>query len=1028
MSPRPARSGFFVLGGSLKLDAASYVMRDADLDLYAALKRGEYCYVLTSRQMGKSSLMVRAWVRLRQEGVKAIVIDLASLGKNVTLDQWYMGLLGRVGMELDIEDELEDYWDRHAGLSPLQRWMGALRDVVLIHTAAPVIIFIDEIDFTRSLPFSADEFFAGIRALYNERAETPRLDRLTFCLLGVATPSDLIEDVRTTPFNIGHRIDLADFTAGESQVLLQGLRHTGRAAPALLKRIMYWTDGHPYLTQRLCQAVGEDPKARSASGVDRVCRDIFLSTKARDRDENLMFVRDRMLRSEITAVEMLSVYSNILAGHQIKDDPAHPVFTELRLAGVIKPRGGFLCVRNRIYERVFNKGFVESNQPLDEVQRQRAAEWRGRIRVLRWAVPIVGIFAGLALTVWIEKKHTDEMAAKLKENAELGINTSSALANRLYAASAKNPALAADYADLVNTTSKFASAILGVDPRNVSALNVQAYAGYVAAHQAIERGDQDHAKAFAQQSLADAAKIEKDPDVWLRAIAARTYAAAADTYSHVGDPAQGEAKALNSKNILASVAQQVKPGDEFTLQLVSETYGLLDSAEEAMDHWDHAVDALQHNVGARQQMSNLELKSADSRVFDQAHQALEERERMARIEFESNRPDAARKDLEEHSLRIAQTLVAWNEKPEQHRTGAQKNTALSDLWNVQDMLGFVLASQKSSLADALGYYTGALATSEKLVQSDPSPPNLEKREDAVAAVARAQKLSKLTSDALHSYTRYVALVHERANKEPGPATSLKLGDAYRRLAEFEYHHSNRDAAPADYENAIEWLSKIGNSNPATVQEVASAAMRLGDINLTLGNGAVAKDHYRDASRAAERAVALAQSETHARATYDARAALLNAYQLLGFARLGLGDRKGASQSFAESLSEAHAAVASAEASRQQKDTWEATSRASSAYGALAWAELLNGKLHESIGDSNTAVKLDDQPAWLYANLAHAELLSDQFDQARAIYLAHRGEEMYDELFEIAVLDDFDQLRKLGFDRPTMAETEKLLGQ
>src|SRR5207237_3613842 len=91
------------------------------------------------------------------------------------------------------------------------------------HTPTRVVIFIDEIDFTRSLPFSADEFFAAIRECYNARAQDPVWKRLAFCLLGVASPSDLIRDPRLTPFNIGRRIELTDFTAVEAGVLEIGL-------------------------------------------------------------------------------------------------------------------------------------------------------------------------------------------------------------------------------------------------------------------------------------------------------------------------------------------------------------------------------------------------------------------------------------------------------------------------------------------------------------------------------------------------------------------------------------------------------------------------------------------------------------------------------------------------------------------------------------------------------------------------------------------------------------------------------------
>src|SRR5207302_3531615 len=119
----------------------------------------------------------------------------------------------------------------------------------------------------RSLPFSTDELFAAIRECYNRRAEEPEFERLTFCLLGVAAPTDLNRDTRMTPFNIGKRIELADFTEDEADILRIGLEvgdvgtpgRSEKEARALLKRVLYWTGGHPYLTQRLCQAVAATP-------------------------------------------------------------------------------------------------------------------------------------------------------------------------------------------------------------------------------------------------------------------------------------------------------------------------------------------------------------------------------------------------------------------------------------------------------------------------------------------------------------------------------------------------------------------------------------------------------------------------------------------------------------------------------------------------------------------------------------------------------------------------------------------------
>jgi hypothetical protein len=248
------------------------------------------------------------------------------------------------------------------------------------------VIFIDEIDFVRSLPFSTDGLFAAIEEWYNRRAGDATYEQVTFCLAGVAELSDLIRDTRRTPFNIGRRIELTDFTAAEAAPLALGLEPSvlgvgkeGSGAKArtpntqgptpkaqdLLKRILYWTSGHPYLTQCLCQAVAEavaGPKPYTLNPtpllVDRQCRRLFFSSGG--FNPNLAFVRDRLLSGQGTESSPLELYGRVLRGERVAEAEDAHRGTHLRAAGIVRVVDGHLRVRNRIYERVFNLDWVEA--------------------------------------------------------------------------------------------------------------------------------------------------------------------------------------------------------------------------------------------------------------------------------------------------------------------------------------------------------------------------------------------------------------------------------------------------------------------------------------------------------------------------------------------------------------------------------------------------------------------------------------------------------------------------------------------
>jgi WD40 repeat protein len=348
----------YKIGGILPANADTYVVRQADLDLEAYLRAGEFCYILNSRQMGKSSLKLRMMKKLQFEGVTCAEIDLTGIGADgVSESQWYNSIADELATQFDLESELELFWDSHTQLSSVSRLAKFIDTIILEQIPGRIVIFVDEIDLVISLDSFTDDFFRLIRSCSERGATRTKYQRLSFVLIGVATPTDLIENKQSTPFNIGQPIDLQGLKLTDDlSPLMNGLIGIVANPGFTIAEIINWTGGQPFLTQKICQLVVEFPQDSIAKIVQQ---HIINNWEDRDHPVHLKTIVNRLLGNRGISIYLLEQYRQIITTSADLNINHSPEQQQLRLSGLVVERDGRLQVYNPIYAQVFNLDWID---------------------------------------------------------------------------------------------------------------------------------------------------------------------------------------------------------------------------------------------------------------------------------------------------------------------------------------------------------------------------------------------------------------------------------------------------------------------------------------------------------------------------------------------------------------------------------------------------------------------------------------------------------------------------------------------
>jgi DNA-binding SARP family transcriptional activator len=240
-------------GGAVPIDSPYYIERTTDRLFHQAIARGDSILLLKGpRQFGKTSLLSRGLERARQAGCRVAITDLQKLTdpeRHLRSSETLLLALGRLlADKLDLDTRPEQYWDADAG--PSENFERFLRRRVLGAVPENVIWALDEVD--QLFPYRwASEVFGLFRSWHNERALEPDgpWGRLTL-VMSYATEAHLfITDLNQSPFNVGTKLTLDDFTGVEVADLDRRLG-SPLGSPARLTRFMTLVGGHPDLVRR----------------------------------------------------------------------------------------------------------------------------------------------------------------------------------------------------------------------------------------------------------------------------------------------------------------------------------------------------------------------------------------------------------------------------------------------------------------------------------------------------------------------------------------------------------------------------------------------------------------------------------------------------------------------------------------------------------------------------------------------------------------------------------------------------------
>lgn len=336
-----------------------YVLRDADRQVKNIIQdMGRPGYVLVSRQMGKTNLLLNAKRILETPNDVFVYVDLSNPFENAK--SCFENIID-TAIETNqdkfsqIVNQITDRRSQLTDIPAHKQHTNELR-LLLKCITGKLVIILDEIDALTKTQYS-DQIFAQIRSVYFSRVNFKEFEKLTYLLSGVIEPTEIIKDPKISPFNIGQKIFLNDFNRDEFNQFL--LKSQLNLSEIVKDRIFYWTNGNPRMTWDLCSEVETiiNYDKLKIEDIDKLVTNLYLTTYDKPPIDNIreLVKNDRELRHAIIEIG----YSK---GKEVSDK----IKSKLYLSGIINYEESNILIKNKIISQALNIDWIQSLEEEDK--------------------------------------------------------------------------------------------------------------------------------------------------------------------------------------------------------------------------------------------------------------------------------------------------------------------------------------------------------------------------------------------------------------------------------------------------------------------------------------------------------------------------------------------------------------------------------------------------------------------------------------------------------------------------------------